>query len=72
MVENVLDPATDVATDVYVVFYDANENIVGGATLSGERLYIHQPDRYDERIDCKSVINRTTTFRWSLDYFSRY
>ena len=71
MVENVRMNATDVATDVYVTFYDENDNIVGGAQMDGEILYMNQPDKYSASIDCVSVINKTRTFRWSCDYFSR-
>lgn len=71
MVENIGLRYNSPTAEVYVVFYDAADNIVGGACLNGESLYYGQPDRYDTRIDCVSVVNKTHTFRWCTDVYYR-
>ena len=69
MVENVRLTDCKPETEVYVTFYDENDDIVGGARLTGNVLYKNQPDRYDTRIDCISVVNKTHLFRWSCDVY---
>lgn len=67
MVENLKYYTDCPKTYVYVTFYDEMNNIVGGIQLTGSELYFNQPDRYDERIDCKSVISKIHTLKWSCD-----
>ena len=71
MAENINFNANNIASKIYVVFYDENNKIVGGATLEGKILFLNQPDRYDTRIDCHKVISKTRTFRWSIDVYER-
>ena len=56
--------------EIFVTFYDVNDNIVGGARLDGDHLYMNQADRYEATIDCVPVVNKTHMFRWTVDIYS--